>query len=685
MKHPALITYQAGYKRASLPIILKDFETLPSVDSSAFDADPIIQNKYERNLEAYRLYVLHEDVSLREIEKITGITASQLYRLIVRVMAPAPDGRIQGLRGLIPGKHLKKYERFANVEATSRVNVSNAAGAMQQLFRKYPQLEAWTYRVIRQRKQPLRQGEIRAVKKPVRQLHEQFLIQCRKAGVGIDQYPFNQEYRGYRSFQELTRKIEIEKKSSSSKYQSNEKNSQTKGNNSQLYERWPSAVKPFMVVQFDGHKIDVRLTLTITNPFGMETVVELHRIWILVVTDVMTKAVLGYHLALGKEYDKNDFAEAIQAAIAPHRPIRLTIPGLKVKDGGGFPTELQPELAYHRWNFIQIDEAKSHLARDSLDRLTRILGTFTMAGRLGEPNDRSYQERFFGLLEESGIHQLPGTFGTKPDDPRRRLGDVGKDLNRLITLDELEQLIYVLVANRNAEVQSGLGGRSALDAMQFLTSRNDFLIQTLPVSKRHHLFLLKEAIVKTVRGQKTIPHINFAHVRYTSELLARRSELVGQKIRLYFMARDVRKIHAFFEDGAELGILTASRQWRTTPHSLKLRQEIFKASNQGLISWGENDDPIEIYFQYKRGEASKNKRAANAIAKANANMKAADNDVMWGNSLLGPQPSISIASAKVRTEQLELTQRNDSKKKESNTKDEQIEPTPINIKKTLFF
>ena len=70
-----------------------------------------------------------------------------------------------------------------------------------------------------------------------------------------------------------------------------------------------------MVVQFDGHKIDVRLTLVIPDPFGMETIIELHRIWILVVTDVLTKAALGYYLALGLEYNKDDFAEAIQAAI----------------------------------------------------------------------------------------------------------------------------------------------------------------------------------------------------------------------------------------------------------------------------------------------------------------------------------------------------------------------------------
>jgi len=43
----------------------------------------------------------------------------------------------------------------------------------------------------------------------------------------------------------------------------------------------------------------VRLTLRIDDPFGFETLLVLHRIWILLVLDVATRAVIGYALALG--------------------------------------------------------------------------------------------------------------------------------------------------------------------------------------------------------------------------------------------------------------------------------------------------------------------------------------------------------------------------------------------------
>lgn len=141
---------------------------------------------------------------------------------------------------------------------------------------------------------------------------------------------------------------------------------------------------------------------------------------------------------------------------------------------------------------MQWDEAKAHLAGDTLDRVTKLMGTWGQSGRLAEPNDRAYEERFFGLLEESGLHNIPGTLGSSPKDPRKKAADVGDDLSRIIRYEELDQLAYVLVANLNGEPQGGVGGRTPLEAMRHFTSKPDYLIQTLPASKRHQLFLLRE-------------------------------------------------------------------------------------------------------------------------------------------------------------------------------------------------
>lgn len=664
----------ANFTRASIPEILADFGALPTVDIKALSPEALVQ--YGANLEAYRLFVLEADVTLAEIRRRTGVHQKQLYRLLDRVVSPAADNQIQGLRGLIPGKHLKAYTRVEPVRGSSKLDTSSASGALQQLLRKFPVILDWIRKEAKKRNTPLKKDEMRQVKKPTTQLHGEFLDKCHTAGVSDFEWPFNQDYRGYRSFVAFLKKCELEHSDRHPK--AGDGPGQPEADRERP-DAWPLvALQPFMVVQFDGHKVDLRVTIAVPDPFGLERLIEISRIWILVVTDVRTRAILGYSIALGVEYNKDDFAEALQASLAPHRRVQLTIPGLKVKDGGGFPTDVQPELAYHRWTWFQFDEAKAHLANDSLDRINKVLGTWTIGGRLGEPNDRAYEERLFGILEECGFHRIPGTLGSSPKDPRRKLADVGSGLDRVIRLDELEQIIYVLLANRNAEAQAGVGGRSALDAMRYLTSKPEFLPQTLPHTKRHQLFLLRESVEVTIRGKKTCAHVNFEGVRYTSDTLARKPELIGSKLRVYYIARDVRKIHAFFTDGGELGILVASKQWRTTPHSLRLRQEILRLKKLGRVSWGAQDDPIEKYILMRRQEAKHSKRAASKIAQARANIDAAYADAAENLS-----PFASSASA----EPTHSTQEADAITAKAARKPTKlkVEPTPVTVDRTIFF
>ena len=664
---------QIRFDRASIPDVLADFEQLPTVDESAFSQRPEVKEAYKRNLEAYRLFVVEKNIPLRQIHTLTGVDPKQLYLLFQRVLCKASDGRIQGLRGLIPFKHIKEYQRDVAVKATSVLFSKNASGALGQLFKRYPSLETWGRKKVRDRNRPLRPGEIREVKKSIRSLHGEFLKKCTELGVERDEYPFNQDLQGFRSLQEFVRRVTLEQKGSHSK--AHDKPAGVESQPNSEFDLWPVGDVPFKLVQFDGHKIDVRLTLVVDDPFGMQTVIELHRIWILVVTDVSSRCILGYHLALGVEYNKDDVAEAIQAAIVPHRKMNFTIPGLKMAESGGFPNELMPELEYHRFGWFHYDTAKSHIAQGSLERLADVLGCWTMSGRLGEPDDRAIMERFFGLLEQY-IHQIPGTTGSSPSDPVRKLGNVGKDISRLIQLDQLAQLVEVVIGNLNGEAKSSLGGRTPLEAMRYQISKPEFLLQTLPVSRRHQLFLLKEATIKVVRG-KTLPHINFEHVRYTSDLLASRPELVGTTLRVYFIARDMRTIHAFFEDGSELGILVASRQWRKTPHSLRLRQEIFRLIRQGRLHFSSTDDPVEVYLREKRREATDNKRAANSVAKVQAGISAATAAEKFGVTTLNPTVQAQFEQSDI------ITKGSSSPKK--NKPEKPVVPVPLSLKRTLLF
>jgi hypothetical protein len=333
----------------------------------------------------------------------------------------------------------------------------------------------------------------------------------------------------------------------------------------------------------------------------------------------MTRAVIGYSLALGKEYNKDDVATAVQAALMPHRPRKYTIPGLAVRHGGGYPSSVLPETQYACWDSFRVDGAKAHLADDTLERLTKIVGCWIDNGPAGEPDDRPFIERFFHLIARHFANRLPGTTGSDPKAIEKLLGDPKSNISLLVELSELEEMIDVLLADYNGEAHDGLGsGRTPLEAMSFMVKKQEGFLRTLPNTMRGNLCLLQEARRLTIRGSLKAgvrPHVNFAGVRYSSDVLSTNASLIGKSIRVYYDVRDIRVLRSFFEEGSELGILTAARPWCFTPHSLRIRQEILRLSRTGKLRYREGDDPIEAWAKYKRIESRKNKSAANDLAK----------------------------------------------------------------------
>lgn len=60
----------------------------------------------------------------------------------------------------------------------------------------------------------------------------------------------------------------------------------------------PLVICPYRRVQFDGHRIDTAIAVVFKTPEGDEIVAVMNRIWLLVIIDVATRAILGHHLCL---------------------------------------------------------------------------------------------------------------------------------------------------------------------------------------------------------------------------------------------------------------------------------------------------------------------------------------------------------------------------------------------------
>ncbi|MDO9134240.1 hypothetical protein, partial [Hydrogenophaga sp.] len=73
----------ATLNRHTLPEMLRDIKALPAVDPNSFSGNSDREARYQRNLEAYRLYV-STNTPISEIQSLTGINTTQIRRLIQR-------------------------------------------------------------------------------------------------------------------------------------------------------------------------------------------------------------------------------------------------------------------------------------------------------------------------------------------------------------------------------------------------------------------------------------------------------------------------------------------------------------------------------------------------------------------------------------------------------------------------
>ncbi|MGF6870673.1 hypothetical protein [Paraburkholderia sp. MM5477-R1] len=599
------------FDRQSIPQALMDVGQWPPADDNALSDEG--RELLQRRIRAMTLFV-DGHTPLREISRQTGIGFNDLYRVFERCITQHEDGRIFGCRALIPYQHTRPYDRRSLVKPSRQDVASNASGAFTQLLQRYPDLARWIERKVTERSR--KHAEPTEVHRHLWRLHGGFLAECRQAGIPAHEYPFNQKYLGERSLATYVRTLANRNFDAAARA----------AGARQIGHRWRDdpetvrkpATRPYEVVEFDGHKVDVRLTLRIDDPFGFETLLVLHRIWILLLLDVATRAVIGYTLSLGHEYNKDDIAVALQASLMPHTARASKIPALTIRPGGGFPSAVIPETAWACWGTFRFDAAKSHFATATLERLTQVVGCATDNGPLGQKNECALIERFFDRIASHFAHRLPATTGRDPRAVERALNDVSGKTSLMMTLDELEDVIDVVLADYNGEPHGGLGGRTPLEAMQFLLAREDGLLRTLPLARRSTLCLLQEARVVTIRGNVSRgerPHINFEHVRYDSRVLSGIAGLIGKQLRIYFNVKDIRHLHAFHMDGSELGVLTAAQPWCFTPHSLRVRQEIFSLIHQRKLAVREGSDPVSAWFVYKKNQARSHTRDANDLAR----------------------------------------------------------------------
>ncbi len=567
-------------RRSEIPESLLDTRKWPGADASALDDDR--RMVFQQRARAISAYLGGEPIS--RVERNHGIARGALLRLVTRALSPHDDGRIQGMRALIPHSRAKSYARTKS--ADRRGPRGGFAGAFGQLFARFPRLERIVEREIASDRVGIGENDRLF---GLRGLQTKLLAACRDAGLPASAYPFNQDEKGYRALSRWVRR-RVESRMQIRTFSSHA-------------EVWNTTVKPFSVVELDGHKLDLRLRVRIEDPAGVSMDLETERLFVISAIDVCTRVVLGWQLVPASEYDRHDVLAALQDALRPRRrrdPAELG--GLTYRTGAGFVGDVCPELAYACWDVLRVDNAAAHLSEDTFEPICRFTGCRMDAGPIGQPTARPFVERFFGSLNERLIRNLPGTTGRNPKDP---IGKRGRaiDTALLMTMTELEGLLELSIANYHATPHDGLNGRPPLEAFQHAVGSTSTPIRTLPGELQSRIHQLQPVHLCTVRGnvaRSVPPYVSLYGARYSNEVLQRTQGLVKQKIRVYANPNDMREAWAYLMNGAELGRLHVLEGWRYSCHSLRVRRHILRERRIGKLRFAGEQDPIQLFAEQQR-------------------------------------------------------------------------------------
>lgn len=604
-----MLKYKPRFNRDNLDPQIKDVTTWATVDPSLLDEEQ--STRYINLKEAISEYF--SDAPVEEICKENGITKQGLLRIVKRCLMPHQDGRIWGFRALISNSRQKQYERTSKSTKNPNFTHGGDSGELLRLFDKFPEIKEKVDNLFLKK---FEEGVVHEARIPHKSIHKRFIDACREVGITYKEYPFTAENRGYVALWKYLKKLAAQEQERSTRTRHGKENARKLKSQRGSESTRDEVVRPYQRVEFDAHLIDVFCTLTIPSIFGGYVRRVLDRIWLLLIIDVFTRAVIGYQLCFKRQYSADDVLLCAKNAITPWQKKELTIPELTYPKNGGLPSGVFKELEWALWDELAYDNAKANLAQQVRERLTSVVNCAINAGPVGTPERRPFIERFFNTLEENGYHRLPSTTGGNAKDTRRENPE-SKALEFQISLEHIEELTDVMIASYNGDAHSGIGYRSPLEFLSSYINSDNILPRQIPKNRRNNLKLLDIKMVRTVRGSVKdgiLPHINYKGARYRNDVLAHSPDLISKKLTLIIDPTNINSITAILPNGAELGILSAQGPWGRTSHSLEMREDILRLKNEKLISYTESDDAIHKYMDYLGKTSLKSKAARRKLA-----------------------------------------------------------------------
>ncbi|MFP4889689.1 hypothetical protein [Paraburkholderia sp. EG304] len=275
----------AGYSQRQVQGKLIDLSQWPTFDEATLEGEN--REDYLARKNAVVLFL--SGASYEAIRSQSPFSPKHIYRLISeRCLAPHPDGREFGWRGLVPYERIQSYHRKTKVCVDDQGR--GGAGALQYVLNAHPALRA----AFEKRIQTIApRNSLSQTGRSLQRHCVWFLDELRKLGYEArGEWPFNTESLAYYS----VRRYVAEILQASPKALANAEGGQDLVKKLRTGDGTNRPVTRFMQrVEMDAHKIDGRFCVSIPLLAGGFREKIIHRLWVIVILEVVSRAVLGYY------------------------------------------------------------------------------------------------------------------------------------------------------------------------------------------------------------------------------------------------------------------------------------------------------------------------------------------------------------------------------------------------------
>lgn len=533
--------------------------------------------------------------SIRRSAKAYRINRHTLTGVVWKAFELASDGRCYGYRACLPwGVRLSK-------QIPTEVPMDGRPHVLQALLQAHPEIRA----MLAEYAHALPPGRL-----PPSFRHLMQRVRAALSELGYrDRWPLNAPDKGRRTFARHLRALRARSLTAGQP----DHTTATKPLFRSLHQLF--ARQPYDRYEFDAHAKDVRFTLQLPNARGDLVSYRVTKVWLLLILEVHSTAIVAWRLVFGQAYTALDVAQCFAKALRPWAPRPLVVPGMAYAPGATMPQNLGAGCISAL--VTAMDNAMAHHAHVPTEVWVDHHDGVLNHGAAHVPETRGTIESSFNRFEDGALRLLPGGM-----IPARELGESAvsasphRSADHPIAMQALEDLMDVIVTGHNISPLPARQYRSPIDILLTHQGEEGCWLPP-PHSEQDAKALTMQCRHPRLRGSRKRGkpvHVNLFGVVYRHPSLDKQWDLIGKTYAVLVDLEDLRTVRMVDASLTEIFTLEAASPWNLHAHDLTLRRRILKLSRSGELEIEGAQSAISAYTAYTLTSAEAGR--ANAVDQA---------------------------------------------------------------------